>query len=217
MNPITIKFGTDGWRAIIAKEFTTDNVARVAYATAQWLKERYEEPKAVLGHDCRFGGPMFTEVTAKVLCENGVKVYMAEGFVSTPMLSLGALKYDAGVGVVSTASHNPPEDCGFKVRDPFGGAIPPHNLKKIEALIPDSVSDVKRMRLDDAMTDGTVQMFDAGDAYMAQIGRLIDVEPIKKAGYNVLVDCMWGNGAGWFPRLVSGAEDWGRVIDFWKR
>ena len=94
-----IKFGTDGWRAIIAKEYTVDNVARVSLATAQWLKKNYDNPSVVIGHDCRYAGEMFAETAAKVMSYAGVKVYLAKGFVSTPMVSLG---------VVITASHNPP-------------------------------------------------------------------------------------------------------------
>jgi phosphomannomutase len=108
----------------------------------------------------------------------------------------------AGGAINITASHNPYWDCGFKVRDAGGGAIPPQDLKKIEAAIP-PVSGVKRMKLDDGLSDGRVQKFDAAPAYVAQLNRLIDIEPIKQAGFNVLVDCMWGNGAGWFPRLLA--------------
>ena len=85
-----IKFGTDGWRAIIAKEFTVENVARVAEGTAQWLKHQANEnkPSVVVGHDCRFGGDLFAETVTKVLAQNGIKVFLAKGFVSTPMISL---------------------------------------------------------------------------------------------------------------------------------
>ena len=83
-----IKFGTDGWRAVIAKDFTVENVARVSHATAIWLKAKEVDPCIVIGHDCRFGGELFVETAAKVFAYHGVKVYMTEGFVSTPMVSL---------------------------------------------------------------------------------------------------------------------------------
>ena len=86
-----IKFGTDGWRAIIGEEYTTDNVARVSVAVADWLNEKYNNPSVVLGHDCRFGGELFTKTVAKVLCIKGVSVKIAKGFVSTPMVSLGVI------------------------------------------------------------------------------------------------------------------------------
>src|SRR6476646_2639013 len=93
---VQIKFGTDGWRAIIAKEYTVDNVQRVAQATALWLKKNYPQPQVVIGHDCRFGGSLFAEATAQVMCANGVKTFLAEGFVSTPMVSLGTKYFGAG-------------------------------------------------------------------------------------------------------------------------
>src|SRR5216684_4144085 len=103
-----IKFGTDGWRAIIAHDFTVENVARVTEATAKWLLKNFDKPSVVVGHDCRFGGELFAETTAKVFVAHHVKVFLAEDYVSTPMISLGAVKLKASLGIVITASHNPP-------------------------------------------------------------------------------------------------------------
>jgi phosphomannomutase len=103
-----IKFGTDGWRAIIAKDFTVENVARVSEATAHWLKKNYEKPSVVVGHDCRFAGELFAETVTKVMISHGIKVYLAKDFVSTPMVSLGTLRKQASLGIIITASHNPP-------------------------------------------------------------------------------------------------------------
>ena len=88
-----IKFGTDGWRAIIAEEFTTENVARVSFATAKWLKANYDHPRVVIGHDCRFAGALFVDVATKIFLSEGIHVRMAKGFVSTPMISLAAFQY----------------------------------------------------------------------------------------------------------------------------
>jgi phosphomannomutase len=110
---VQIKFGTDGWRAITAKEYTTDNVARVALATAQWMNRKFDAPSVVIGFDCRFGGKMFAETAAKVLASAGIKVILSKEFCSTPMVSLATVREKADVGVVITASHNPPEYNGF--------------------------------------------------------------------------------------------------------
>ena len=134
-----IKFGTDGWRAIIAKEFTVYNVARVSKGLADWLNNRGKDAKVVLGHDCRFGGALFTEVVAKVLCANGVKVIMAKGFISTPMISFGVLKLGAQQGVVITASHNPPSYNGYKLKGAHGGPSSPLDIAAVENLIPEEV------------------------------------------------------------------------------
>ena len=126
-----IKFGTDGWRAIIAKEYTTDNVARVSVATTKWLHNHHDKPAAVIGHDCRFGGEMFAEITAKIFCESGIKVYIAKGFVSTPMVSYGTLKLNAQAGIVITASHNPPSYNGYKLKAEFGGPAVPVSIDEV--------------------------------------------------------------------------------------
>src|SRR5690606_25249466 len=128
-----IKFGTDGWRAIIAQEFTVYNVARVAQGQAQWLLQHFEKPVVVVGHDCRFGGAMFGEVVAKVLCANGIKVLLAKGFISTPMISLGVLQHNASQGVVITASHNPPSYNGYKLKGAYGGPSSPADIAAVEA------------------------------------------------------------------------------------
>src|SRR6187455_3106316 len=135
-----IKFGTDGWRAIIAKDFTVENVARVAEGTAKWLLDQKKNSGVVVGHDCRFGGELFAETVTKVLANHGIKVFLARGFVSTPMISLGAVKYKADLGVIITASHNPPSYNGFKLKGSYGGPLTPSKVAEIENLIPDSSS-----------------------------------------------------------------------------
>jgi phosphomannomutase len=128
-------------------------------------------------------------------------VWLTEGATPTPAISYSVVDKNAGGAVNITASHNPPTDSGFKVRDPRGAAIAPAQLKEIERLIPEEMADVHTMNLDDAMSDGLVQRFDPAPAYSTLLRRLVDLEPIRAAGYKVLVDCMWGNGAGWFPEV----------------
>jgi len=118
-----IKFGTDGWRAVIAKEYTVENVARVAYATAKWIALKNENPTVLIGYDCRFGGTLFAETTAKVLATNNVKVLFNNTIASTPMVSLGIVKLKADLGVVITASHNPPLYNGYKLKGSYGGPL----------------------------------------------------------------------------------------------
>ncbi len=144
-----IKFGTDGWRAIIAEEYTVNNVARVAVATAKWVKEKYENPKIVIGYDCRFAGLMFAETAAKIFVKEGIEVIFSTGFVSTPMVSLGVVKEKASLGVVITASHNPPSYNGFKLKGDFGGPLLPENVAEVEAMTPDAIDfDLSSLSLD---------------------------------------------------------------------
>ncbi|MCO4815105.1 MAG: phosphoglucomutase/phosphomannomutase family protein, partial [Flavobacteriales bacterium] len=134
-----IKFGTDGWRAIIAQEYTVDNVARVSSATAEWVKKNFEDPSIVIGHDCRFAGELFMETAVKVFINAGIKVHMARGFVSTPMVSLATVKLKASLGVVITASHNPATYNGYKLKGHFGGPLSPEEVQEIEDIIPDEI------------------------------------------------------------------------------
>jgi phosphomannomutase len=202
-----IKFGTDGWRGRIAEDYTFDNVRRCAQGFANYLKQiGAAEKGVVVGYDKRFQAEDFAAATAEVLAANGIRVWLTDEATPTPTISYAVVDKKAGAAVNITASHNPPYDCGFKVRDSGGGAIAPNDLKQIEALIPPDLTAVYRLKLDDVMSDGLVEKFDARPAYVAQLNRLIDMEPIKAAGFNVLVDCMWGNGAGWFPSLLAGGQ-----------
>lgn len=135
-----IKFGTDGWRAIIALDFTVDNVARVTEATAKWMLKQDKTPTVVLGHDCRFAGELFAETTAKVFIAAGVKVFLAKDFVSTPMISLGTVKYKTNLGIIITASHNPPSYNGYKIKGSYGGPLGPEQVQEIEDMIPEKAS-----------------------------------------------------------------------------
>ncbi len=202
----TIKFGTDGWRARIAGDYTFDNVRRVAQGFAAYMqREGLAEKGVVIGHDRRFQAEDFAAAAAEVLAANGIHVWLTNGPTPTPAVSYSVIDRKAGGGINITASHNPPTDCGFKVRDPNGGAIAPAGLKQIEAEIPEGTA-VSILPLDDAMSDGLITKFDPAPAYTALINRLIDLEPIKQAGFNVLVDPMWGNGAGWFNKLLVGGK-----------
>lgn len=198
-----IKFGTDGWRGRIAEDYTFDNVRRCAQGFAHFLHQQgLAEKGIIIGHDKRFQAEYFAAAAAEVLAANDIHVWLTEGATPTPTISYAVVDKQAGGAINITASHNPSWDCGFKVRDPLGGAIPPADLKRIEAAIPDQAG-VKRMKLDDALSDGRVHIFDPAPAYITQLHRLVDIDAIKNAGFNVLVDCMWGNGAGWFPRLLA--------------
>ncbi len=202
-----IKFGTDGWRGRIADDYTFENLRRCAQGFALYMLSKGSAGKwIVVGYDKRFHGENFAAAVAEVLAGNGLNVYLTDGPTPTPVISYAVVDKKAVGAVNVTASHNPPEDNGFKVRDENGGAIDPQGLLDIEALIPDSPNDVKRTTLTDALSAGTVVKFDASPGYIKHIHKLIDVQPIKDAGLKVLVDPMWGNGAGWFTKLLEGGR-----------
>jgi alpha-D-glucose phosphate-specific phosphoglucomutase len=202
-----IKFGTDGWRGVIAEDYTFDNLRRAAQGFASYLLEKgFAGRWVVVGHDKRFHSENFAAAAAEVLAANGLNVYLTDDATPTPVIAFAVVEKKACGAVNITASHNPPTDNGFKVRDPNGGAIDPDGLIRIEALIPDSVEMVKRMELNDAMRDRKVVYFDASEGYTENIKKLVDLQRIKDAGFTVLVDAMWGNGAGWFTNLIGGGK-----------
>jgi alpha-D-glucose phosphate-specific phosphoglucomutase len=202
-----ITFGTDGWRGVIAEEYTFDNVRRCAQGYAAYMLEKGNAGKwIVVGHDKRFSSEHFAAAVAEVLAGNGFRVHLTDGATPTPVIAFAVVNKQACGAVNITASHNPPTDNGFKVRNETGGAIDPEGLKRIEALIPDDVSEVKRLPFAAGLADGKIVKFDAHTPYIEHIHKLIDLKPIKDAGLTVMVDCMWGNGAGYFPRLLAGGK-----------
>ncbi len=204
-----IVFGTDGWRGRIAEDYTFDNVRRAAQGFATYMIAQGNQGKwIVVGHDKRFDSEFFAAAVAEVLAGNGFKVYLTDGATPTPVIAYAVLDKKAVGAVNITASHNPPTDNGFKVRNETGGAIDPDGLKQIEAAIPDSVEQVKRKQYAQAEAAGEIVKFDAATPYIEHLTRdgLIDLQPLKDAGLTVMVDPMWGNGAGWFPRLLAGGK-----------
>jgi phosphomannomutase len=201
-----IRFGTDGWRARIAEDYTFENVRRCAQGFATYLTAHGSAGAGlVVGHDRRFASRDFAIAVAEVLAGNGFRVWLTDGPTPTPVISYSVVERKAAGCVNITASHNPPWDNGFKVRDEHGAAIDPGGLREIESAIP-PVEQVERMKFEDAQEQGLIEVWDPGSAYIAHIGGLVDIERIKDAGLHLLVEPMWGNGIGWFPRLLEGGS-----------
>jgi phosphomannomutase len=209
-----IVFGTDGWRARIAEDYTFDNVRRCAQGFADYLKATYPgetQRGAVIGGDKRFQSENFAVAAAEVLAANDIPVHFCGGGIPTPIISFGVTHAQALGAINITASHNPPADNGFKVRDPNGGAIDPAGLKAIERRIPAGMDGVKRMAFEAALRSGVIRQYDPLPAYDARIRSLVNVERLKDAGFLVLVDNMWGNGAGFISRFIAGGKT--RVVE----
>jgi alpha-D-glucose phosphate-specific phosphoglucomutase len=210
-----IKFGTDGWRGVIAEDYTFDNVRRAAQGFASYLLENGRKGQwVIVGYDKRYDSEYFAAAVTEVLAANGLKAYLTDGPTPTPVIAYSVVNRKACGAVNITASHNPPTDNGFKVRNEFGGAIDPDGLKKIESLIPDSVDKVKRGSFDKAAAAGDIVKFDAAPAYIEHIQKLVGIEGIKNAGLTVMVDSMWGNGGGWFAGLLAGGKT--KVVEIHK-
>lgn len=201
-----IKFGTDGWRGRIGDDYTFANLRRCAQGFANYLKAQGQTGGVVIGHDRRFMAEHFAATAAEVLAGNGFAVHLTDGATPTPVISFSVGAKGALGAINITASHNPPEDCGFKVRDHLGGAIAPEGLVQIESLIPPAGDGgaIQSLKLADGLAQGLIRYFDPKPAYLERVAELIDVGPIKAAGLKVLVDSMWGNGAGWLQEILGG-------------
>lgn len=206
-----IHFGTDGWRGEIARDYTFESLQRAAQGFATYIKNIRKGDGVVVGYDKRFHSENFAAAVAEVLAGNGIRAYLTQDATPTPVIAYAVLTQRAAGAVNITASHNPPTDNGFKVRDHNGGAIAPEGLKQIEAAIPDSFGNVKRLPLNEAKDKKLVEVFDAAPKYIEHLNDLIDLQPLKDAGLTVMVDAMWGNGAGWFPQLLAGGKT--RVVE----
>ncbi len=198
-----IKFGTDGWRAIIAEEYTVENVARVSVATAKWVTANFKDPSIVIGHDCRFAGELFVEAAVKVFINAGVKVKMAKGFVSTPMVSLGAVKLGASVGVVITASHNPPSYNGYKLKSEHGGPLSPGKVQEIEDIIPSEHGlNLKAI----SMNSDLIEIIDLEKMYVDHARANFDLDAIEKSGLKLVYDAMYGSGQNALKLLLPNID-----------
>jgi phosphomannomutase len=200
MSAYKIKFGTDGWRGEIAENYTFDNVRRCAQGFASYMNNQGKQgAQIIVGYDKRFLSEQFAMAVSQILAGNGFQVLLTDGPTPTPVIAFSIVNQKAAGAVNITASHNPPTDNGFKVRNEFGGAIDPAGLKEIERLIPDMAEPIQ-------YPAEAITRFDPAPAYIEHLRDLIDLQPIRDAGLKIVVDAMWGNGAGWFTNLLGGGK-----------
>ena len=209
-----IKFGTDGWRAIIAYTYTVENVRRVAEGTALWMKSKGFR-KVVIGHDCRFGGKLFLQEACRVLGGHEIECFYAEGYVSTPMVSLGVLQQKADIGIVITASHNPPDYNGFKLKSSYGGPTIPSDIEQVESLIPDK-EILPKQDFSTLNSIGILKKVDLEQAYFDHVISHFNLQLIQEKT-NVAFDAMYGAGqrimTRLFPKLKSFHCSWNPGFD----
>lgn len=197
-----IKFGTDGWRAIIGDTYTVHNVARIATGTALWVNQQEKDPSIIIGYDCRFNGKLFMETAIKVFLHHDIKVYFAEGFVSTPMVSMGARDYKTNIGIVLTASHNPPSYGGYKLKSNFGGPLLPDDIKEVERLIPNSFDhQILEIDLEEATQTKQLVQVDLETEYINAVKEQFDLDAIRESDLNLAYDAMYGAGQGVMKKL----------------
>ncbi|MCE7932972.1 MAG: phosphoglucomutase/phosphomannomutase family protein [Chlorobi bacterium CHB2] len=208
---MSIIFGTDGWRGVIADDFTFSNVGLVARAAAQFFKkETNAERGVVVGYDARFLSNKFAETVAQILASEGLTVWLTDGISSTPQVSLTAKQKRLAGGIIITASHNPAEYNGFKLKAGYGGPSTPEDVAKVQKNVTKMESappkPKKLKSLSELIAAKQVKMFDAKLAYVEYVKKKIDLQAIREAGFKVLYDPMYGSGINTMHLLLPEAE-----------
>ena len=206
--PTKIVFGTDGWRARVADEYTFENVRRCADGVARYVEGRGEQAKGiVLAYDRRFASEHFAAAAAEVFLARGIPVAISRTAVPTQMSSYEVVQRGAAAGVVITASHNPWTDNGFKVKAPTGAAAGADILSIVEAgITANAGTAIERRPFADAEAAGLVEWFDPFEGYERFVRRTIDLDALKDADASILVEPLYGAGSGWIPRLLAGGR-----------
>jgi phosphomannomutase len=202
--PTTIVFGTDGWRAKVADDFTFENVRRCADGVARYVVGVGAQAKGVVvAFDRRFASEHFAAAAAEVLLAHDIPVFLAAHAVPTQMSSYEVVERGAAAGIVITASHNPWTDNGFKVKAPTGAAAGGDILAVLEsAIATNGGTAIERRPLAEGEAAGLVERFDPFEGYERFVRRTIDLDALKAADLAILVEPLYGVGSGWIPRLL---------------
>lgn len=206
---IPIKFGTDGWRGIIADDFTFANVRYCAQSVAEHLHDKGVAGSGiVIGYDTRFASEDFAAAAAEVMAANGIKVYLCSHATPTPIVSFGVVSRKAAGAIIITASHNPARWNGFKMKSPDGSSAPTDTEADIESRLPEIITQnrIKVTELTQALSAKSVEYVDFDPEYYAKLASLVDIDSLRQAGFKAVVDSMFGAGSGHFRRLLDGGR-----------
>ncbi|MYE42192.1 MAG: phosphoglucomutase/phosphomannomutase family protein [Chloroflexi bacterium] len=199
-----IRFGTDGWRALIAEDYTYANVARCAQGLCDYMKRRgTAERGLIVGYDTRFLSPEFAATVAGVAASQGVRTMLADKSAPTPVLSYNVLHHGAGGAAIITASHNPATWNGFKFKPEYAGSATQEITDDLEKAIRE-VDAIDTAKISAGRNSGLVEDFKPSGPYFDHVARLVDLDAIRSAGFRVVVDAMYGAGAGYLPHLLEG-------------
>jgi phosphomannomutase len=199
-----IRFGTDGWRALIAEDFTYFNVARCARGLCDYLKERGTADRGlIVGFDTRFLSPEFASTVAGVCASQGIRTLLAVEPAPTPVLSYSVLQQGAAGAAIITASHNPAAWNGFKFKPEYAGSATQEITDELEEAIRE-VPAVDPAEIAAGLGSGYVESFEPSRHYFDHVAGLVDLDAIRSAGLKVVVDSMYGAGGGYLPHLLDG-------------
>lgn len=205
MSKTKIKFGTDGWRGVIADDFTFENLRRVAQATADHWNRTVTGPArraAIVGYDNRFMSETYARIVCEVLAANGIAALYPPESCPTPSISHAVREQGLCGAVMITASHNPPVFNGYKLKAAFAGPADPDLCAAIESRV--DQTPVRSVHFDDALSAGTIQVHDPRPAHVAAIKKLVNLNLIRRAKLRVVIDSMHGSGGRLLEELLTG-------------
>ncbi len=206
-----IKFGTDGWRDVIAEDYTFANVAKVSYATAAYFEtHKLIKSGIFIGYDARFGSRDFAELAARVIASQGIKVYLATTIVATPATSLAIVKKKLAGGVMITASHNPAKYNGYKIKGWYGGAALPDVIAVIEKNCESLASGKLKIPKDlvsyaELLKSKQIIPLDAKKIYIDELKKLVNLPLLEKSKLRIAYDPMYGSGIEILEHLLPNA------------
>jgi len=204
-----IKFGTDGWRGIIADDFTFANVRYCAQSVVEYLRDKGLDSRGmVVGYDTRFASERFAAAVAEVFAGNGIKTDLCTQATPTPIVSYGVTHQKAAGAVIITASHNPGQWNGFKIKSPDGSSAPTQVEAEIESRLPQIIAQdkIKRLDLEEGLAKGIIRYLDPTPTYFEHIAHLVDLESLRQSGLKITVDSMFGAGSGCFKKVLQGGK-----------
>jgi len=196
-----IKFGTDGWRGVISDNFTFKNVRVVAQAVSDWIEKDFSNKNVVVGYDTRFLSGEYAELVSRVMAANGIKVLLSNKAVPTPAVSLITREKHLCAGIMITASHNPAQFNGIKIKVATGGAASEEVTKKVESLL--FKSKVKDISLEEAVSKNKIKIIDITKTYLNFIRSYVDLKVLKNSKFRVLVDAMYGSGDSFIGEILK--------------
>lgn len=207
---MAIRFGTDGWRAVISEEFTFENVRKVAQAIADWALAGplSAAPTYVVGFDTRFLSDRYAIEVARVLAGNGIRALLCKADAPTPVVSYAIVAHRADGGVMITASHNPPRYNGLKLKAAYGGSASPQACRQVETRLMENEAAARAPRLADfdrAQAQGLIERFDPFPAYRQHLATLVDLDAIRRFPLRVMVDPMYGAGRVFLATMLREA------------
>lgn len=206
---MSIRFGTDGWRAVIADTFTFANLRLVAQAVADYVNEEHatsQPPEVVIGFDTRFLSDRFAIETARVLAANGIITWLSRTDAPTPAISYNIVHRKADAGVVITASHNPPRYSGFKLKAAYGGSALPDECLRVEDLLTAQQREARGpnlMSYEVALEQGMIRRFNPTNAYYEHLETLVDIDKISSGELRIVADPMYGSGRTAIRAILS--------------